>query len=97
MCWAENRVQKSFAQIRLEVQGKNDFENIEKIQIYLFLVPPTIDATEEINNAVVGQSVRLSCRATGVPNPEIIWQGVFNLTGSAIVDNFGNLYIDRIE
>ncbi|CAF0852080.1 unnamed protein product [Adineta ricciae] len=80
LCWAENLVRRTHAQIRLEVQ-----------------VPPSIDQIERHYTGIIGQSVKLSCQANGIPIPVIIWHGIYNASGTAIVDSFGNLYIDQLE
>ncbi|UJR25150.1 hypothetical protein I4U23_006509 [Adineta vaga] len=80
LCWAENLVRRTYAQIRLEVQ-----------------VPPSIDQIERHYTGIVGQSVKLSCQANGIPIPIITWHGIYNVSGTAIVDSFGNLYIDQLE
>ncbi|CAF0772843.1 unnamed protein product [Rotaria sordida] len=80
MCWAENLVQRTHAQIRLEVQ-----------------VPPSINQIERYYTGIVGQSIKLSCQANGIPIPTITWHGIYNITGTAIIDSFGNLYINQLE
>ncbi|CAF4755067.1 unnamed protein product [Rotaria socialis] len=80
LCWAENLVQRTYAQIRLEVQ-----------------VPPSIDQIERYYSGTVGQSIKLSCQANGIPIPTITWHGVYNVSGTASIDSFGNLYISQLE
>ncbi|CAF3856205.1 unnamed protein product, partial [Rotaria magnacalcarata] len=80
LCWAENLVQRTYAQIRLEVQ-----------------VPPSIDQIEKYYSGTVGQSIKLSCQANGIPIPTITWHGVYNVSGTASIDSFGNLYISQLE
>jgi len=62
-----------------------------------FLVPPSIDQIERHYTGIVGQSVKLSCQANGIPIPIITWHGIYNVSGTAIIDSFGNLYIDQLE
>ncbi|CAF3915835.1 unnamed protein product [Rotaria sp. Silwood2] len=80
ICWAENLVQRAYAQVRLEVQ-----------------VPPSINQIERYYTGIVGQSVKLSCQANGIPIPNITWNGIYNISGTAIIDSFGNLYINQLE
>ncbi|CAF1357382.1 unnamed protein product [Adineta steineri] len=80
LCWAENLVRRTYAQIRLEVQ-----------------VPPSIDQIERHYTGIVDQSIKLSCQANGIPIPMISWYGIYNVSGTAIIDSFGNLYIDQLE
>ncbi|CAF0756370.1 unnamed protein product [Rotaria sp. Silwood1] len=80
ICWAENLVQRTHAQIRLEVQ-----------------VPPSINQIERYYTGIVGQSVKLSCQANGIPIPTITWRGIYNISGTAIIDSFGNLNINKLE
>jgi len=99
LCWAENLVRRNYAQIRLEVQGNLSYLwtlVFWKIVI-VFLVPPSIDQIERHYTGIVGQSVKLSCQANGIPIPIITWHGIYNVSGTAIIDSFGNLYIDQLE
>jgi len=68
----------------------------EKSSLF-FLVPPSIDQIERHYTGIVGQSVKLSCQANGIPIPIITWHGIYNVSGTAIIDSFGNLYIDQLE
>jgi hypothetical protein len=61
------------------------------------LVPPSIDQIERHYTGTVGQSIKLSCQANGIPIPVITWHGIHNASGTALVDSFGNLYIDQLE
>jgi hypothetical protein len=65
--------------------------------IFIYLVPPSIDQIERHYTGIVGQSVKLSCQANGIPIPTITWHGIYNESGTAIIDSFGNLYIDQLE
>jgi len=66
-------------------------------KILIYLVPPSIDQVERHYTGFNGQSIKLSCQANGIPIPTITWRGIYNVSGTAIVDSFGNLYIDRLE
>ena len=60
-------------------------------------VPPSIEQVERDYTGVVGHSIKLACPANGIPIPTITWQGIYNQSGTAIIDSFGHLYIDHIE
>lgn len=60
-------------------------------------VPPSIDQLERHYTGTVGQPLKLSCQANGIPIPHITWQGIHNASGTATVDSFGNLFIDQLE
>ncbi len=62
-----------------------------------YLVPPSIDQIERHYTGFIGQSVKLSCQANGIPIPTITWHGIYNASGTAIIDSFGNLYVDQLE
>ena len=97
LCWAENLVRRAHAQIRLEVQGIDVFFFRKTTLMIYQLVPPSIDQIERHYTGIIGQSVKLSCQANGIPIPIITWHGIYNASGTAIVDSFGNLYIDQLE
>jgi hypothetical protein len=98
LCWAENLVRRNYAQIRLEVQGIwIYFKQLIFRNYFVNLVPPSIDLIERYYTGIIGQSVKLSCQANGIPVPSITWHGIYNASGTAIVDSFGNLYIDQLE
>ena len=60
-------------------------------------VPPSIDQIERHYTGFLGQSIKLSCQANGIPIPTITWHGISNASGTAIIDSFGNLYVDQLE
>ena len=70
---------------------------IKIFEILFYLVPPSIDQIERHYTGIVGQSVKLSCQANGIPIPTITWHGIYNVSGTAIIDSFGNLYINQLE
>lgn len=67
------------------------------IRLSVHLVPPTINQIERHYTGYIGQSIKLSCQANGIPIPRITWHGISNASGSATIDSFGNLYIDQLE
>ena len=91
-CANSSRSAKLFIQLE-----RRDFLVKTFFSLSLDLVPPTINQIERHYTGYVGQSIKLSCQANGIPIPRITWHGINNISGSVMIDSFGNLYIDQLE
>lgn len=71
-----------------------------KVQLTYSRVTPSMVTTPSDTQGLLGQSVRLSCRATGVPPPTITWKFNSNTilpSRKYAVDSVGNLDITDLQ
>ena len=73
------------------------FQNI--LHFVAFVVPPKITTQQEIVTVGLGETLTISCQATGFPAPTITWkkdrgQGALNTRPYSFSNNRGNLHIN---